>query len=553
MINHCAQIHMHDTFHIVSAKYLEQRIPHFRGNPLIEALPPTMADDTLIEALTLMPEFDPSQRQWSNSDRIMMLDSLMNFMIPMQNHLELSRALDSMMRAGYVGRAPRTPDHAKIFKTIYENQLAGRGFRQTSSSRTPQLSTSLIGISGMGKTTTVNRWCAHLPKVIYHEEYNLYQIPYLHIETPNDGKSIKGLANGILQKLDELMPGSNYYKEFSLKGKPGADTIMRSVARLMNTHLVGLLICDEIQNLANAHKDDQTVMTELVSACNDLKVPILFIGTNKAAKVLGIDFRQGRRSIGHGSSPWDRLHPGTAGQKSEWDAFLDILWQFQWTRKPVPLDPLFANRMYDCSQGVIDLALKLFKSAQARAMHDGTEQLTPDHILDIYENEFQLIHPMIDALRRDDFEMLCQYDDIAPLNLQQHIDNAHRKLNQLKSPLFSVRATDDTFTPRLAAGLTAMGFSAEESCDVAEAVAQANPNINLAQGAKQAVSALTSISPTKTKRRKKVPEELAPGRFDDRPDDYRRAIAHAQSRGVPILEQLQEFGMAPLLEEVFEI
>jgi len=369
-------LHMHDTSHIVSAKYIPQQIPQFRGNPLIEALPPTMTDEMLIEALTLMPDFDPAQRQWSTSDRFMMLKSLQNFMVPMQNHVELSQALDSMMRAGYVGRAPRTPGHSKISQSIYEMQLAGMGFSQTASSRTPQISTSLIGISGMGKTTTVNRWCAHLPKVIYHEEFNLYQIPYLHVEMPSDGSSIKGLAHGILQKIDELLPGADYYSQYALKGKAGVDTIMRSVARLMNLHLVGLLICDEVQNLANATKGGQKVMTELVSASNTLNVPILFIGTNKASKVLGIDFRQSRRSSGHGISPWDRLHPGTAGYESEWDAFLDILWQFQWIRNPTPLDPLLSKRMYDCSQGVIDLAIKLFASAQARAeSHRGSRRL----------------------------------------------------------------------------------------------------------------------------------------------------------------------------------
>lgn len=544
---------MHNTPHIVSAKYTQQVIPQFRDNPLIEALPPTMTDDTLIEALTLMPDFEPSQRQWSTSDRFMMLKSLQNFMIPMQNHVELGRALDSMIRAGYVGRAPRTPGHAKIFQSIYEKQLAGIGFSQTSSSRTPQISTSLIGISGMGKTTTVNRWCAHLPKVIYHEEYNLYQIPYLHVEMPSDGSSIKGLAHGILQKLDELIPGADYYNQYAIRGKSGADTLMRGVARLMNLHLVGVLICDEVQNLTNATKGGQKVMTELVSACNDLKVPILFIGTNKASKVLSIDFRQSRRSSGHGISTWDRLYPGTANQESEWDGFLDVLWQFQWTRNPVPLDPLLSKRMYDCSQGVIDLAIKLFASAQARAMLDGTEQLTPELILEIFNDEFKLMHPMVEALSRDDLEMLYQYEDIAPLNLQQHIDNAHRKLNHLKSPIFSVRATDSTFTPRLATGLTAMGFSAEESTDVAEAVALANPSINLAQGVKKAVSTLTSNPPTKSKRRTKVQEALAPDRFDHRPNDYRRAIAHAKSRGVSVLAQLHEFKMAPLLEEIIEI
>lgn len=537
----------------VQAQYLEQHIPQFRGNPLIEALPPPMTNQGLMDALTLMPTYEPSQRLWPTSDRLVMLESLQNFMMPMQRHTELCRAMDSLLRAGYVGRAPRTPGHAAIFQSIYEKQMAGQTFSQTASSRTPQLSTALVGISGMGKTTTVNRWCAHLPKVIYHPEHNLYQIPVLHVEMPSDGSSIKGLAHGILQKVDELVPGSNYYDMYAQKGRTGADTLMRGVARVMNLHLVGLLICDEVQNLANAKKGGQTVMTELVSAANDLKVPILFIGTNKAAKVLGADFRQSRRSSGHGIAPWERLLPGTAEAPTEWDIFLEILWQFQWVKNQVPLDPLLSNYMFDCSQGVIDLAIKLFAAAQARAMLDGSERLTPDLLVDVYAKEFQLMHPMITALRDDNYEILCKFDDIAPLNIEDHLIKAQRKLNLIASPLFSVRASDPTFVPRLATGLQAMGVGAEEASSLAEKIATADPDATLAQGVKQVAAEMTKPKPVKSRTKAGVVVALPVDRFDQRKGDYRRAITYAEKANVKVLQQLKDFGMAPMLEDVIEI
>lgn len=289
--------------HAVTAHYSPQHIPQFAGNPLIEALPPSMTDDELIQAMTLLPNFAPEQREWEAHDRIMMIESLQNFMVPLRSHMELARALDSMLRAGYVGRAPRTPAHAEISQKIYANQVAGKAFSQSANTRTPQISTALIGISGMGKTTAVTRWCAHLPRVIYHPEINVYQVPYLHVEMPSDGASVKGLAHGILQKMDELIPEAGYYDLYAARGRAGTDTLMRGVARVMHMHCVGVLICDEVQNLANAKKGGQTVMTELVSACNDLRVPILFIGTNKATRVLDVDFRQARRSSGHGIEP----------------------------------------------------------------------------------------------------------------------------------------------------------------------------------------------------------------------------------------------------------
>lgn len=537
----------------VTALYTAARIPHFKGNPLIEALPPTMNDDELLSALTLMPDFQPEQRAWPTEERLLMVETLSNFMIPLSKHIELSRALDSMMRAGYVGRAPRTPGHAEIFQSIYKNQAEGKSFSQSPTSRTPQISTALIGISGMGKTTTVKRWCAHIPRVIYHPEHNLYQIPYLHVETPSDGSSIKGLAHGILQKIDELIPGADYYNQYAQRGRTGADTLMRSVARLMNLHLVGLLICDEVQNLTNAKKGGQTVMTELVSAANDLKVPILFIGTNKATRVLSMDFRQSRRATGHGIAPWERLEPGTAAEPSEWDDFLSVLWQFQWTKKPVALNPLFSKYMYDCTQGVIDLAIKLFSSTQARAILDDTEMLTPELLLDVFDEDFKLVHPVIKAIQSGNLELLMEYEDVTPLNLQQYIINAKRKSNMLKSPLFSVKSDDKTFTPRLAAGLTIMGFDAEDAQEVAEAIADRDTPINLAQGANQAVATLMTPKPIKRARQGKAVQELPADRFDERPEDYRRAVAHAHASGTKVLEQLKGFRMAPLLGEVFEI
>ena len=135
--------------HAVQAHYVDQRLPQFKGNPLIEALPPPLTGQSLVDAMLLMPSFATEQKLWSTSERLMMLETLQNFMVPMSRHMELCGALDAMLRAGYVGRAPRTAGHSEIFQSIYQKQMAGQSFAQTADSRTPQISTSLIGISGM--------------------------------------------------------------------------------------------------------------------------------------------------------------------------------------------------------------------------------------------------------------------------------------------------------------------------------------------------------------------------------------------------------------------
>jgi len=538
----------------VTARYTPQRLPQFKGNPLIEALPPSMGGAELAQALSLLPDFDPEQRSWELHERIAMLGTLQNFMVPLRAHVELGLALDSMLRSGYVGRAPHTPGHAAVMQQLYEQRHAGKVFSQSANTRTPQISTSLIGLSGMGKTTTVQRWCANLDRVIFHPEYNLHQIPFLHVEMPSDGSSIKGLAHAILQQVDELLPGSNYYELYSGRGRTGADSLMRCVAMVMHHHCVGMLICDEVQNLANAKKGGQTVMTELVSACNDLRVPILFIGTNKAAQVLGMDFRQARRGSGHGLAVWDRLYPGDASVRTEWDVFLQILWKFQWVRHPVPLDPHFAHVMYEASQGVLDLAIKIFASAQAHAMLDGTEALTPALIEKVFDEQFQLMHPMVEALRSGRPDALCAFDDIAPLNLEQHLEAAQRKVALATSPLFTVTATDERFAPCLATGLAAMGVDAAQALDVAQGVAQKDEQATLFEGMRSAVDELAKPKPARARRKggkALLPEPV--DRYDACPEDYRRAIAYADAEGCSVLSKLREFGMAPDLEEILSL
>lgn len=116
-----------------------------------------------------------SQRQWPVTERIQMLGSLTSFMLPMAKHVKLCYALDSMLRRGYVNRAPKTVGHSQVSQDLYEMQQRVVGSARTGVAvqpalpkdlmLSPAISTALVGISGMGKTTTVRRFCAMLPEV----------------------------------------------------------------------------------------------------------------------------------------------------------------------------------------------------------------------------------------------------------------------------------------------------------------------------------------------------------------------------------------------------
>lgn len=57
--------------HIDRAQYrTDQKQTRYRGNKLIEALPPPLSDEELYMSLEFLPEFDPDSRTWEDSDRL---------------------------------------------------------------------------------------------------------------------------------------------------------------------------------------------------------------------------------------------------------------------------------------------------------------------------------------------------------------------------------------------------------------------------------------------------------------------------------------------------
>ncbi|MDN0075418.1 ATP-binding protein [Crenobacter sp. SG2303] len=525
------------------ASYIEQRIPQYQGNPLIEALPPSLDDEGLLEELFIMPEFAPEQRNWHIHERVQMVAQLANFMVPLPRHLQLAHCLDALMRQGYIGRIPRSAASHRVFAKLHEQYLQKASF-PAKSGITAQLSSSLIGLSGMGKTTTIKRLLSRIPEVIHHPDYGIYQIPYLHIETPYDGASVKGLAHSIFRKVDLLLPEAAYTKEYGKGGRTGAETLMNHAARILHMHCVGLLVVDEIQNLENSPKSRQALMTLLVSASNELGVPILFIGTNKARHILSLDFRQARRSIGQGLNYWDRLQKGDEAHPNEWEDFVSILWRFQWVRHPVAESTFLTDLLYQYSQGIVDIAIKLFAACQVRAMHDDSETITGQLITDVAQRELAMVAPMINAVRRDDVNALQAYDDIAPLNLEYLLMKIEHSYAGRKTRGSAIRPDNELFVPTVAASLEAVGFESEVATTMAENVVLAKP-ANALDGVKKALAGATSgPKAKKLKSKKSQPSVTYP------PGDYRNALQTTGNETV--FQRLGSLGLLPDLDRVLD-
>jgi len=401
------------------AIYSEQFLPEYRGNPLIEALPPIWIDSNeVIDMLSHDDGHHNGERQYEPRYRMHCVLRLFRYFQPLEQHIDIEQRLSLCIRQGYLHRSPLSPDYARAladgYKTIksgsYELPIAynptGSGF-------------TIIGLSGVGKTSAVTRILNLYPQVIVHARYRgtplvLKQIVWLKLECPHDGL-VKGLCMEFFGAVDRAA-GTNYFKLYA-KRATTIDLMMQGMEQIARLHCVGVLVIDEIQHLTLAKGGGSAkTLNFLVTLVNKIGIPVVLVGTTPAMEVLQSEFRQARRSSGHqGDLLWDRMK-----NDASWDIFVSTMWENQWTRQIVPINDEFRDALYYESQGIVDIAVKLYAMAQIRAIGLQTETIAPGDFRIVASEKLGLIKPALDALRSGDKKRIAAIGDIAPISIDDY-------------------------------------------------------------------------------------------------------------------------------------
>ena len=184
--------------------------PLYDNNPFIEALPPMLSGKDLIRALAVIPPYSDSDRDRSTGERLQLLSSLYEFYQPLSMTIDLYCEIYTAMQHCY-GQYSIQSEAAAMqngYSLMHGNALAasvggGNSF-------------SVIGVSGLGKSTALQRVLSLYPQVIEHTVYHgqkfyCHQIPYLVVQTPHDA-SIKALILDIYLQIDSLI-GTCYQKD----------------------------------------------------------------------------------------------------------------------------------------------------------------------------------------------------------------------------------------------------------------------------------------------------------------------------------------------------
>ena len=189
------------------------------------------------------------------------------------------------------------------------------------------------------------------------------------------------------------------------------------MTQLVRQFQIGILVIDEIQHLSEAKGGGSDKMLNFfVTLVNTIGLPVVLIGTIKAMSILQGEFRQARRGSGQGDLIWDRMK-----NDASWRVFVKSMWRYQWTRKGVPYTDEMVNAIYDESQGIIDIAVKLYAIVQIDAITKGTETFTAADVHRAAEKKLALVKPMLAALRSGDRKKILKYEDIATVSIEDYL------------------------------------------------------------------------------------------------------------------------------------
>lgn len=419
---------MSTNFDYVLASYRQETDPDYAGNIYVEALPGLLSRRELTHALALVPQATEAEQNGSVEFRLSRVGSLSRLCIPLTRVIDLASAMHRLLFEGYRNRRPFTSADQRNHQRLYEAQQVGNVQKAGRHHPANQLSMALFGNPGSGKSFIMRQIANLFPPVIFHEQSGKWQVPFLFIEMPYDGKSSYTLASQIFISLERLMPGSDYVKHYTENVKLNAERLLMKALNVAYELGVGMIVVDEAQNSratgnqlsavpgtspARKQASETSLMKLLITASNIGHMPLMFTGTMELMPTLTTRASPARRMVGRGSASWHPLsRKATEGsQISEFDAFMTVMFRCQWLKEPARYSNDWSDVFFAYTQGIPDYMVKLFESAQVLAIRTGAASLTIEHVMAANDAEFKAGEATITAVQNpDDTALLLMTD-----------------------------------------------------------------------------------------------------------------------------------------------
>ena len=343
---------------------------------IINIIPKMLTGEELDKALEVLPEYDNAIREKSVPERLVALQDIYKIYVPgnmtreiyTKMYLSLLRSLQK--KQSILAVRQYSENSKMIRQKSYESIIGGSD------------SFTIIGESGIGKSSSVSRAVNLLCDVPVFEIGNTNIIPCLQVQAPADS-SIKGLLLEVLRKADEVL-GTRYH-ENAIRSHSTTDMLIGTVSQIALNH-IGLLIVDEIQNVVNS-KNGRNIVGALTQLINNSGVSVAMVGTPECTLFFEQAFMLARRSLG--------LNYSSMEYSDEFKNFCRIILQYCYVNESVVVNEELFLWLYNHSKGNASVVANLIHDGQEMAILEGTERLDIAILTKAFESRMTMLHDFL--------------------------------------------------------------------------------------------------------------------------------------------------------------
>lgn len=345
---------------------------------IISVLPCMKSRDELMNALEVLPEYNPEICNGDASVRLMALSDLYKVYIPSQMSLEIYSKLylallRSMQKKGTkLAVQQQNQNYRMIMQQEYSGIMGGAD------------SFTIIGTSGIGKSSAISRAINLITENRVIEAENPYTnvVLCVIVQCPFDS-SVKGLLLEILRKVDEVLD-SKYYKN-ALRARATTDMLIGFVSQVAINH-IGMLVVDEIQNVANS-KNGKSLIGALTQLINNSGISICMVGTPESSRFFESAIQLARRSVG--------LQYTTMSYDQYFQEFCQVMFRYQYVQNRTEITDGIIAWLYEHSAGITSVVVALIHDAQEIAILNSKETLNLESLNEAYQQRLSLLHGYI--------------------------------------------------------------------------------------------------------------------------------------------------------------
>ncbi|MGR3969678.1 ATP-binding protein [Shewanella sp. 1180_01] len=353
------------------AVYHDAILPEHRGNPLIEALPPKSSWETVMDVFTNFPDYAEDIAEHPNPlVRDEYLNRIEELRQPLTDYEACFRAIERAIKKGYSAKNPLSPTTAQYLHYLVDERpdIEPRtGFFQPKGE-----GLTLIGESGVGKTSMLEQVLSYFPSVIEHESYKdrplvlRKQVVWIKVDCPSNS-SVRDLCEEILAALDLSLDRE--------KTKPAGTigALVRQLEQCIKSSFLGMLVIDEMQNLQFKRTGgENNLLRFLHRLVNKLGVPLFFVANPPFDLTLIKELKAARRA----ESAYHHTMSVLAKESTSWNTFIAQLWNYQWTNVYTELTDELNDSLHLLSVGNIDMASRTYREAQRLVIGSADERIT---------------------------------------------------------------------------------------------------------------------------------------------------------------------------------